>query len=77
MAGESRWPVSLSHARAGLGRVRPHGLRHAAITEVLDVTRGDFRSAQRFGRLAKADTLRHYDDNREDLGSWAARLIAP
>jgi len=64
-------------ARAGLSRVRPHGLRHAAITEVLDVTRGDFRSAQRFGRLAKADTLRHYDDNREDLGGGAARLIAP
>ena len=64
-------------ARAGLGRVRPHGLRHAAITEVLDMTRGDFRTAQRFGRLAKADTLKHYDDNREDLGGGAARLIAP
>lgn len=63
--------------RAGLSRVRPHGLRHAAITEVLDVTRGDFRTAQRFGRLAKADTLRHYDDNREDLGGSSARLIAP
>jgi len=64
-------------AGAGLGRVRPHGLRHAAITEVLDVTRGDFRTAQRFGRLAKADTLKFYDDNREDLGGNAARLIAP
>ena len=62
---------------AGLSRVRPHGLRHAAITEVLDVTRGDFRTAQRFGRLAKADTLQFYDDNREDLGGGAARLIAP
>ena len=46
-------------------------------TEVLDVTRGDFRTAQRFGRLAKADTLKHYDDNREDLGGGAARMIAP
>ena len=64
-------------AKAGLHRVRPHGLRHAAITEVLDVTRGDFRTAQRFGRLAKADTLKHYDDNREDLGGNASRLIAP
>ena len=63
--------------KAGLTYVRPHGLRHAAITEVLDVTRGDFRTAQRFGRLAKADTLKHYDDNREDLGGTAARLIAP
>ena len=64
-------------AKAGQHLVRPHGLRHAAITEVLDVTRGDFRTAQRFGRLAKADTLRHYDDNREDLGGTVARLIAP
>jgi hypothetical protein len=52
-------------------------MRHAAITEVLDATRGDFRAAQRFGCLAKADTLRYYDDNREDLGGQAARLIAP
>ena len=60
--------VAFLAARAGLGRVRPHGLRHAAITEILDITRGDFRTAQRFGRLAKADTLRNYDNNREDLG---------
>ena len=78
LSGEALYQLlGVLAARAGLGRVRPHGLRHAAITEVLDVTRGDFRSAQRFGRLAKADTLRHYDDNREDLGGGAARLIAP
>ncbi|MBA3683902.1 MAG: tyrosine-type recombinase/integrase [Planctomycetes bacterium] len=62
--------------RLGL-RVRPHGLRHAAITEVLDVTRGDFRTTQRFGRLQSANVLRFYDDNREDLGGEASRLIAP
>lgn len=56
--------------------MRPRGLRHAAITEGLDVTRDDFRAAQRFGRLAKADTLNHYDDNRDGLGGTAARLIA-
>jgi integrase/recombinase XerC len=74
--------LAVRHLVGALGKqvglvVRPHGLRHAAITEVLDVTRGDFRTAQRFGRLAKADTLKHYDDNREDLGGQAARLIAP
>jgi phage anti-repressor protein len=30
--------------RAGI-RTRPHGLRHAAITQALDVTRGDLRAA--------------------------------
>jgi integrase/recombinase XerC len=74
--------LAIAHLVAALGKragltVRPHGLRHSAITEVLDATRGDFRAAQRFGRLAKADTLRYYDDNREDLGGQAARLIAP
>lgn len=58
-------------------RVRPHGLRHAGITDVLDATHGDFRKAQRFGRLKSANVLRFYDDNREDLGGEAARLIAP
>lgn len=78
LTGESLYQLLAALSMlAGLGRVRPHGLRHAAITEVLDVSRGDFRTAQRFGRLAKADTLRHYDDNREDLGGNAARLIAP
>ena len=82
---DDRRPVTglaIAHLVAALGKragltVRPHGLRHAAITEVLDATRGDFRAAQRFGRLGKADTLRYYDDNREDLGGQAARLIAP
>ena len=78
LSGESIYQLMASLAKkAGLNQVRPHGLRHAAITEVLDVTRGDFRTAQRFGRLAKADTLKHYDDNREDLGGKACRLIAP
>lgn len=67
---------------AGLGertgqRARPHGLRHAAITDVLDATRGDYRKAQRFGRLLSANVLRYYDDNRADEGGDAAKLIAP
>jgi integrase/recombinase XerC len=35
--------------RSGL-RARPHGLRHAAITEALDVTGGDVRKVQRSTR---------------------------
>ena len=58
-------------------RARPHGLRHVAITEVLDVTGGDHRAAQKFGRLRSANVLHYYDDNREDSGGEAAKMIAP
>lgn len=55
---------------------RPHGLRHAAITEALDLTRGDVRSAQRFSRHRNLQTLTVYDDNRRDLAGEVARLVA-
>jgi integrase/recombinase XerC len=60
---------------AGL-KVRPHGLRHAAITEALDLTRGDVRKVQRFSRHRDLRVLNRYDDNREDLGGEVARLVA-
>jgi integrase/recombinase XerC len=62
-------------AAAGL-RVRPHGLRHAAITEALDRTGGDLRAVQRFSRHRDLRLLLVYDDNREDLGGRVARLVA-
>ena len=56
--------------RAGV-RARPHGLRHAAITEALDLTGGDVRKAQRFSRHRNLQTLLRHDDNRQDLaGEW-------
>lgn len=60
--------------RAGI-TARPHGIRHAAITAVLDATNGDMRKAQAFGRHASASTTVAYDDNRQDLGGSASRLL--
>lgn len=60
----------------GLTGVRPHGLRHAAITEALDVTNGNFRMAQRFSRHRDSRVLSLYDDNRQDLGGEVARKVA-
>jgi integrase/recombinase XerC len=57
-------------------RVTPHGVRHTAITTVLDESGGDYRAAQRFSRHVNSTTLRYYDDSREDLGGKMARLIA-
>jgi integrase/recombinase XerC len=61
--------------RLGL-RARPHGLRHAAITEALDLTGGNVRAVQRFSRHKNLQTLLRYDDNRLDLAGDIARRIA-
>jgi integrase/recombinase XerC len=58
--------------RTGI-RARPHGLRHAAITEALDLTRGDVRAVQRFSRHKNLQTVLRYDDNRLDLAGDIAR----
>lgn len=59
--------------RADLGRVRPHGLRHAAITTALDAG-ASLRAVQAFSRHADPRTLMLYDDNRRALGGDVARL---
>ena len=56
--------------------VRPHGLRHAAITEALEKTGGNVRAVQRFSRHRDLRTLTTYDDNRADLAGDVAALVA-
>lgn len=57
-------------------KVRPHGIRHAAITEALEATQGNVRMVQRFSRHRDVRTLSAYDDNRQDLGGNVAALVA-
>lgn len=57
-------------------RVRPHGLRHAAITEALELTGGNVRAVQRFSRHRDLRVLTVYDDNRADLAGEVAQLVA-
>jgi len=61
---------------AGLGTVRPHGLRHAAITHALDSTNGDVRRVAAFSRHRKLETLTVYDDARRDHAGDVAALVA-
>lgn len=68
--------VAAAGDAAGLGTVRPHGLRHAAITHALDVAGGDVRRVARFSRHRDLRTLTIYDDNRSDLGGEVAALVA-
>jgi integrase/recombinase XerC len=57
--------------KAGL-TVRPHGLRHLAITSALDLTKG--RRTQKFSRHKDMRVLNTYDDNRQDLAGDGAAL---
>jgi integrase/recombinase XerC len=57
-------------------KTRPHGLRHAAITFALDVTKGDVRAVQRFSRHKSLNVLLIYDDQRKDLAGEVSKLVA-
>jgi integrase len=57
-------------------KVWPHGLRHTAITEALDLTGGNVRAVQRFSRHRDVRVLERYDDNRRDLGGEVAKQVA-
>lgn len=57
-------------------KVRPHGIRHASITQALDATQGNVRMVQKFSRHRDVRTLTTYDDNRQDLGGNVAALVA-
>ena len=62
--------------RAGVDRpLRPHGLRHHAITRALDRTGGDVRRVQKFSRHRRLETLLLYDDRRRDDAGAVAALV--
>lgn len=72
LRGTRLLPGSVNERLARLAKlagvdVTPHGLRHTAITEILERTQGDLRTAQRFARHRSADVTVTYDDNRRDL----------
>jgi integrase/recombinase XerC len=62
--------------KAKLSRpVKPHGLRHEAITRVLQLTNGNIEAAQKFARHADPKTTQRYNDNRSDVAGAMARLL--
>jgi integrase/recombinase XerC len=71
LTGSGLWSVV-----KGLGLGRPHGLRHSAITEALNVTNGDVRSVQRFSRHKDVKVLGIYDDCRQDVAGMIAKRLA-
>jgi integrase/recombinase XerC len=55
--------------------VRPHGLRHAAITLALEKTQGNISAVQRFSRHLNAAVVMTYEDNRQKLGKYISDLL--
>lgn len=60
---------------AGLD-VHPHSLRHAAITESLNLTNGNIREVQRFAGHSDPKTTMGYDDSRVDYQGQIAQKLA-
>jgi integrase/recombinase XerC len=56
-------------------KVRPHGLRHTAITTALNSGR-DIRDVRKFSRHATLDMVLRYDDQRQDTAGEIAGLLA-
>jgi integrase/recombinase XerC len=61
-------------AEAG-AKVRPHGLRHLAVTESLSCTGGDFRKVRAFSRHSSINIVAVYDDNRHDNGGEVSAIL--
>lgn len=75
LANCSLWMIIRDLAASSGIKARPHGLRHTAITEVLEMTNGSIRSAQKLAAHASPSTTMKYDDNRRDLaGDMAGKL---
>jgi len=55
--------------------IRPHGLRHAAITQALEMTDGDIPKVMRFSRHKSPTVLMIYDDRRKDGGGAVAAML--
>jgi integrase/recombinase XerC len=56
--------------------VKPHGVRHASITEALNKLNGDVRKVQKFSRHKDVKVLMTYDDNRKDIAGEIAELLS-
>ncbi len=62
-------------AKVGI-RAWPHGLRHAAVTESLEMLGGDVRAVRQFSRHERVQTVMDYDDARRDVAGSIADQLA-
>ncbi|MCK5606725.1 tyrosine-type recombinase/integrase [Candidatus Pacearchaeota archaeon] len=51
----------------GIEKLAPHMIRHASITNALDIFNGDVRKVRKFSRHKSVETILIYDDNRNSI----------
>ena len=61
---------------AGVEHLRPHKLRHSAVTTALGATHGDVMSVSRFSRHSSVQTVTVYADNLGDVAGSIAEQVA-
>ena len=76
LTGPGLYDIVRSLGRKTGLRAWPHGLRHAAITEGLDITGGNVPAVQKFSRNRDVRIIERYDDNLLDLAGQGARQVA-
>jgi len=76
LTGSALYSIVKRHGDTAGVDVRPHGLRHLAITTALDDTNGDVRKVQKFARLHDLNTVLTYDDCREDFAGQVAAVVS-
>lgn len=77
LTGSGLYFVILTLAKkAGIGHVRPHGIRHTSVTTLLDHNGGNMREARAFSRHADPGTLQLNDDARKNSVAHSTQLIA-
>lgn len=76
MTGETiRAITARLSAMAGVKRVRPHGMRHSAVTTALNEGR-HLQDVQKFGGWSTLDTLLRYEDARHDTAGEIAGMLS-
>lgn len=75
LSPKSVWDIITALGQRGGVRIRPIGLRHTAITTALDLTGGDLRAVQSFGRHDDPKVTVRYDDNRQDFAAEVTRRL--
>jgi integrase/recombinase XerC len=57
-------------------KIRPHAIRHSAITEALTATNGDVRKVQKLSRHKDLRVLCLYDDARQDFAGEVSEMLS-
>lgn len=76
LSRSSVWKIVSSLGEAVGIKAWPHGLRHAAVTESLEMLNGDVRAVQKLSRHKNIQTVMKYDDQRRDVGGDIASQLA-